>query len=84
MVDRVRERLESGDEQPTLRDGLAAARLIVEVEGTGAPVEEWTEFCATSYEVAQDLMTPEVWQTFLTRMSRSAVVRRSDARRVPS
>jgi hypothetical protein len=60
VVDRVRIRLEAGDIEPNVRDGLAAARLIVECEAGSGPVDtaEWqTEFMAV-FETVKDIMTP--------------------------
>jgi hypothetical protein len=60
VVDRVRVRLESGEVQPNVRDGLAAMRLIVECEAASGPadVAEWqTEFIAL-FDAVKAIMTP--------------------------
>jgi hypothetical protein len=61
VVDRVRIRLASGEIEPSIRDGLAAARLIVECEAGSGPVDtaEWqSEFMAV-FETVKAIMTPE-------------------------
>jgi hypothetical protein len=60
VVDRVHTRLESGEAEPSVRDGLAAMRLILECEAGSGPVDvgEWqSEFIAV-FDVVKEIMTP--------------------------
>lgn len=61
VVDRVRIRLASGEIEPNVRDGLAAARLIVECETGSGPADtsEWQDEIMGVFETAQAIMTPD-------------------------
>jgi hypothetical protein len=71
VVDRVRVRLESGEVQPNVRDGLAAIRLITECEAASSPVDanEWqSEFMAV-FEAVKAIMTPAQFDDLATRLN---------------
>jgi hypothetical protein len=71
VVDRVRIRLESGEIEPNVRDGLAAARLIAECETGSGPLDtnEWqSEFMAV-FEVVQAIMTPAQFEEMGDRLN---------------
>ena len=77
VVARVGARLATGETQPTVSDGLAAARLIAQLEGVSTSVDEWTEYFTEIYEAAQDLMTTDQFQAFVRRVGEADVVRRT-------
>jgi hypothetical protein len=71
VVDRVRVRLDSGETEPSVRDGLAAMRLIVECEGGSGPadVTEWqTEFIAL-FDAVKAIMTPAQFDDLAHRLN---------------
>jgi hypothetical protein len=61
VVDRVRARMESGDAEPTLRDGIAAARFIAEVESVTGPndLAEWKHAYMALLEDITEIVTTE-------------------------
>lgn len=61
VLDRVSQRLKSGELEPTVRDGMAAARLIAEVEATAGPqdVAEWEDAYMAVLENLTEILTPE-------------------------
>lgn len=55
LLERVRRRLEAGEDEPSIRDGLAAARLIQEIEGgaTTSRDAEWEALFITLHDAVQ-------------------------------
>jgi hypothetical protein len=63
--------MESGEVQPSVRDGLAAMRLIAECEARSGPADvgEWqTEFIAL-FETVQAIMTTAQFDDLATRLN---------------
>lgn len=67
VVLKTQERLASGEIVPEVRDGLAAAKFLQDVEtaSTGSlDAEAWSEAMQRYFEVAQKIMPPEMWEHF--------------------
>jgi len=78
VVARVRERLTSGEEQPTVRDGLAAIRLLAETEGIAAQqrgVGDYETAMITLVEVVRESVSPETYAEIGERLSQDPVIR---------
>lgn len=71
VVNRVRIRLESGEIEPNIRDGLAAALLIVECDAGSGPVDtaEWQTEYMVIFETVRDIMTPAQFQDMGARLT---------------
>jgi hypothetical protein len=83
VVDRVRVRMESGEVQPSVRDGLAAMKLIMECEAGSGPADvgEWqSEFIAV-FDVVKEIMTPEQFAEMGDRLDARSRERESAQRR---
>lgn len=71
VVDRVRGRLQSGEVQPSVRDGLAAMRLIAECEARSGPadVSEWQTEVIALLDAVQAIMTTAQFDDLATRLN---------------
>lgn len=77
VVHKAFERIASGDVVPTVKEGIAAARLLAAVEGTseGIDHEVMAEAFAVYMESAQAEMTPVQWERFGRRITSSPVLK---------
>jgi hypothetical protein len=71
VVDRVRIRLESGEVQPSVRDGLAAMRLIAECEARSgsADVSEWQSEFVGLLDAVKAIMTTAQFDDLAARLN---------------
>lgn len=83
VIDRVRVRLESGEIEPNVRDGLAAARLIVECEAGSGPVDaaEWQSELMAVFETVRDIMSPAQFEEMGDRLNARNREREASLRR---
>lgn len=70
VVARVQERLEAGDIEPSIRDGVAAAKLLATAHSVagGEGVEEWRMVYMETLDMVQKVMNPDDWAEFSRRM----------------
>ena len=71
VVDRVRARLASGDVEPSVKDGLAAMRLITECEAGAGPADadEWQSEFIALLDAVREVMTPGQFNELATRLN---------------
>lgn len=71
VVERVRRRLDDGEIEPTVRDGLAAARLIADSDAGSDPaaVEEWQDQLIATLEMVREIMSPEQFADLAARLN---------------
>lgn len=77
IVDRVGQRLDEGVEEPTIRDGLIALRLIHEIERTSGDdkAKEWEEAAFATLEAIKAIMSEAQLAEFGRRMNQWANAR---------
>lgn len=67
VLQKTQESLLSGDIKPSVSDGIAAARLLRELEadaGGNIDTEVWSQAMTRYFEVAQKIMPTEMWERF--------------------
>lgn len=72
------DRIVSGAEQVSVRETLAAAKLLKEIEDRSlgsVDTEVWSEAMMIYFQTAQELMPPEMWATFAQRLTTNPVLR---------
>lgn len=77
VMQETHRRLVNGDLSPSVRDGLAAAKLIKELEGEsdgGFDAEVWSEAMVAYFETAQRIMPPEMWHRFTAALAQNPVL----------
>lgn len=83
---RTQERLAKGEIEPEVRDGMAAAKFLQEVEAQtqqGLDAEAWAAAMQRYFELAQQMMPPDMWQHFTQTLSRDPILRSIAARSNP-
>lgn len=71
------ERIVSGEEAVGVRDTLAAAKLIQDIEdraGEQATSEAWSEAMMIYFQTAQELMPPQMWASFAERLQTNPIL----------
>lgn len=69
--------LATGKLQPDVKDGLAAAKLIQEMESSAqgnVDSEAWSEAMTIFFETAQKFMPPDAWQQFGTALATNPIL----------
>lgn len=78
VVQRGHERLVMGEIEPDLRETLAAAKLLKEIEegrlGGGVDAEMWNQAMVAYFEIARELMPPDMWMEFTQRLRENEVL----------
>jgi hypothetical protein len=67
VLSKTQERLLAGEIQPEVRDGIAAAKLIHDMESgneESLDAEAWGEAVQRYFELAQKFMPPDMWEHF--------------------
>jgi hypothetical protein len=67
IIQRTYERMVSGEIEPDVRDGLAAAKMVHDVEAStqqGLTNEAWSEAMTVYFDEARQLMDEETWGRF--------------------
>ena len=88
IVSDVSRRVASGDLQPTVRDGLAAADLLARAEEASptTTAEEWQAVIIIMIDSLREAMSYEQWMEFTTRLSKDprlkAILAMEEARRM--
>ena len=80
---RAQERLAKGEIEPEVKDGIAAAKFLQEVEAQtqqGLDVEAWSAAMQRYFEIAQQMMPPDMWHHFTQTLSRDPILRSIAAR----
>ena len=83
VVDRVAERMKSGDIEPEVRDAIAAARLIQQVEAAAVQqtdIGEFIDAMVAMSEIIRDMLTYDDFLVFGQRLSAHPVLRGLQAR----
>lgn len=78
VVGRTHERLVSGEIEPDVRDGLAAAKLLKDVEDgahRNTDVEAWGQAMTVYFEAAQRIMPPQMWAQFTAALAVDPILR---------
>jgi hypothetical protein len=86
-VARVYERMVTGQIEPEVRDGLAAAALLQKVEeGTqaGMDSEAWSEAMMIYFETAREFMDPATWEQFTRALAVNPILRALERRAAPN
>ncbi len=74
---RGHERLVAGELEPDLKDTLAAAKFLKEIEDAAQGTlneEAWSQAMTIYFETAQELMSPDTWQSFVKKLSTNPVL----------
>jgi hypothetical protein len=77
VLTKTQERLISGDIAPEVRDGLAAAKFLQDMEDksqTSLDAEAWSEAMQRYFEIAQRIMPPEMWEHFTRALSSDPIL----------
>lgn len=77
VLTKTQQRLASGELQPDLKDGLAAAKLIQEIEqgATGSvDAEAWSQAFIVYFEHARRFMDDETWKRFSEALSTDPIL----------
>jgi hypothetical protein len=77
-VARVYERMVIGDIEPDVKDGLAAAKMLADVEEKttgGLDAEAWSEAMMIYFETAREHMDPVAWHRFTTDLAANPILR---------
>jgi hypothetical protein len=85
-VARVYERMAKGEIEPEVKDGLAAAKMIAEIEATtskGLDAEAWSDAMQVYFETAQQFMDPTTWGRFTRALSVNPILRALEKRLNP-
>lgn len=78
VVSKGHERLVNGEIEPDIKETLAAAKFMKEVQdGQSANLDEeaWSQAMAVYFEVAQQMMPPEMWERFAQQLSVNPILR---------
>lgn len=71
VLRRAQERLADGTLTPSVQDGLAAAKLIKELDSAadgGLDTEIWAQAMTRYFEIVRDIMPQEMWEIFSARL----------------
>lgn len=71
------ERLVNGELEPDLKDTLAAAKFIKEIDDAAQGSldnEAWSQAMTIYFQAAQSLMPSEMWEKFVTRLSTDPIL----------
>lgn len=74
---RTQERLVMGEIEPEVRDGMAAAKFLHEVEQANQgslDAEAWSEAMQRYFEVAQQIMPPDMWSHFTRTLATDPIL----------
>lgn len=77
VLHKAQESLISGDVKVGVQDGIAAARLLREMEtqaGGDIDAEVWSQAMTVYFETAQKIMPPEMWVQFTTLLAQNPVL----------
>lgn len=77
VLTKAQEGLADGELSPTLSDGIAAAKLIQEIEKSSlgsVEVEAWSEAMMIYFETAQRFMPPEMWEHFVRSLEANPIL----------
>lgn len=77
VLHRGHERLVRGELEPDLKDTMAAAKFLKEIDDAAAgqlDTEAWSQAMTIYFETAQELMEPPVWQAFIRKLSTNPVL----------
>lgn len=86
VVHKTYNRLVNGEIQPEVKDGLAAAKMIAEVEAqtqAGLDSEAWSQAMQVYFETAQRFMDPASWAAFSQSLATNPILRAIQARLSP-
>lgn len=77
VLRRSQEDLINGTLRPSIQDGLAAAKLIKEMDDdspSGVDAEIWAQAMTRYFEVAREVMPVELWDVFAARLAADPVL----------
>jgi len=83
VLSRTQERMLSGEIQPEVRDGIAAAKLIQDMDSRAEDsldVEAWSEAVQRYFEITQKIMPPEMWEHFVHAVSSDPILKAISSR----
>ena len=86
VVARAYDRLVLGEIEPEVKDGLAAAKFIAEVEANtnaGLDAEAWSDALTVYFETARMFMDDRTWQEFTIALARNPILRALERRLSP-
>jgi hypothetical protein len=86
VVHLTHQRLINGDIAPDVRDGIAAAKFLQDVEDRqngGFEAEAWSQAMMIYFEEAQQVMDPGQWQQFALKIRRNPILRALEAKMNP-
>jgi hypothetical protein len=75
---RSQEELTTGSLRPTIQDGLAAAKLIAELEaaaGGSVDAEIWAQAMTRYFEILRDMLPDDLWEAYAARLTTDPVLR---------
>lgn len=77
-IARVYERLVKGEIEPEVKDGIAAAKLISDMESdtqAGLDAEAWSEAMTVYFETAREFMDAATWGRFTSALAANPILR---------
>lgn len=86
VLARTHERLVKGEIEPEIKDGLAAAKLLQDLdEGTesGVTAEAWTQAMTQYFETARRFMPPGMWHQFTQALTGNPILRAIEQKLAP-
>lgn len=72
------DRLVSGEITPDVKETLAAAKMVQEIEDgarTNLDAEAWSQAMTVYFQTAQEIMSDEMWRSFTSRLSTNPILR---------
>ena len=71
VVDRVQQRLAAGDIEPSISDGLAAAKLLAAANAAAGDegVDAWRDYYCETFTIVKEVMNAEDWAELTRRMN---------------
>lgn len=83
VLSKTQERLAAGEIQPEVRDGIAAAKLIQDMESEAEQsmdAEAWGQAMQRYFEIAQKIMPPEMWEHFTHTLATDPILKAISSR----
>lgn len=84
VLERGYERIQQSLEEPDVKDTLAAAKLLADLDsrmgGAATTDEAWGEAMQVYFETARRLMPPEMWARFTRELQQNPVLRAIEAK----
>lgn len=85
-IARVYERMVKGEIEPEVKDGIAAAKMLADIDANtqqGLDAEAWSEAMTVYFETARKFMDGPTWASFTSSLSTNPILRALERRLDP-